>query len=181
LAEVKAKNTGLQVDTLNLSDVVLPTISSEMTEAKYVLLQGQELNGQDKSDWTKIIQYAKDFLAYDYYLISSPMWNFTIPYQLKHYIDVIIQPGILFQFTANGVEGLAKNKKMFCITSRGSDYSVGTYLHQFDFQEPYLRAIFGMAGIVDITFLNAQPMDYTPEVAQLSMNKALEGTLSLAI
>lgn len=152
-----------------------------MTEAKYVILQGKEVNEEANSDWPKITRYAEDFLSYDCYLISSPMWNFTVPYQLKHYLDVIMQPGMLFRFTANGVEGLAKNKKMFCVTTRGSDYREGTYLHQFDFLEPYLKAIFGMAGIVDITFLNAQPMDYTPEVAQLSLNQAMEETMSLAI
>lgn len=181
LAEVKARNKDLQVDTLELSAMVLPPISGEVTDAKYTLLQGRELNDQAASDWATITKYAEDFLSYDCYLISSPMWNFSIPYQLKHYIDIIMQPGMLFRFTPNGVEGLAKNKKMFCITSRGSDYSEGTYLQQFDFQEPYLKSIFGMAGIVDITFLNAQPMDYSPEVAQLSMNKALEETRLMTV
>ena len=54
------------------------------------------------------------------------MWNFTIPYKLKHYIDVIMEAGILFQFTENGVERLTKDEKIFCVTSRGNNYSVGT-------------------------------------------------------
>lgn len=181
LLELKAKHSNLEVETLNLSEAALPTISCEMAEAKYDTMKGLSVNDNDNSDWTKIVNYAQDFLTYDVYVISSPMWNFTVPYQLKHYIDVIMQPGILFRFTANGVEGLATNKKMFCITTRGSDYSEGTYMHQFDFQEPYLKSIFGMAGIYDVTFLNAQPMDYTPEIAQLSLNKALEETTMLTI
>lgn len=181
LAEIKAKNSELEVVTLDLSETVLPTISSEMTEAKYVIMQGGELSEQGKLEWAKISKLSNEFLSYDFYLISSPMWNFTIPYHLKHYIDVIMQPGILFQYTANGVEGLVKNKKMFCITTRGGDYSNGTYMSQFDFQEPYLRSIFGMAGIVDISFINAQPMDYSPELTQLNLGQAMENASSLAL
>ena len=92
-----------------------------------------------------------------------------------------MQPGILFRFTAQGVEGLALNKKMFCITARGSDYSKDTYLHQFDFQEPYLRAIFGMAGIYDISFIHAQPMDYMAEIAQQQFKKAKAEAMSMAL
>lgn len=108
------------------------------------------------------------------------MWNFGIPYILKHYIDVIMQAGILFSFTESGVQGMALNKKMFCITSRGSDYSPGSYMHSFDFQEPYLRAIFGLAGIQDVSFLHAQPLDMAPGITQDAMQKALEEARNMA-
>ena len=55
------------------------------------------------------------------------MWNFTIPYILKLYKDVIMQARILFQFAENGVERLTNDKKIFYVTSRGNNYSVGTY------------------------------------------------------
>ena len=63
---------------------------------------------------------------------------------------------------------------MFCVTSRESDYSIGTDMHKYDFQEPYLRSIFGFAGIYDISFINAQPMDYMPEVTTANLGKAKE-------
>jgi FMN-dependent NADH-azoreductase len=87
------------------------------------------------------------------------MWNFSIPYVLKNYIDIIVQPKFLFQYTDKGPEGLAKNKKMVICTSRGGDYSPESPFHPYDFQEPYLRAIFGFVGISEIKFINAQPMD----------------------
>ena len=80
----------------------------------------------------------------------------------------------MFHYTEKGVEGLALNKKMFCISSRGNDYSAGGPMHQFDFQEPYLRSIFGFAGIHDITFVIAQPMDYAPDITQAAIEKATE-------
>ncbi len=181
LKSEKAKHPGLVVDTLDLFKVDLPKVTGEITDAKYVLMSGGSLNEQAQYDWEKVMKYSTDFLSYDYYLISSPMWNFTVPYKLKHYIDIIMQAGVLFKFTPEGVEGLAKNKKMFCITTRGSDYSSGNYMHQFDFQEPYLRSIFGLAGITDISFINAQPMDYAPEVTKMNLMKAMEDARSMAL
>ena len=86
------------------------------------------------------------------------MWNFNIPYRLKQYIDIILQPNYLFKYTASGPEGLVKNKKMFVITSRGGDYSTDSF-RKYDLQEPYIRTVFSFAGITDITFINTQPMD----------------------
>ena len=166
------KNPGVSVTELDLFKLRLPEVSGENVKAKYTLMAGGNLDPEIEKSWNEIFSYANDFLTYDYYLITNPMWNFTIPYKLKHYIDVIMQAGILFKFTENGVEGLANNKKMFCVTSRGNDYSAGTYMHQFDFQEPYLRSIFGLAGISNVTFINAQPMDIAPGLTQAGMDAA---------
>jgi len=180
LNSLKAKNPNLVVDELDLFKEKLPEFLGGEADSKYTLLSGGTLQEESKTSWDKITKYSRHFLSYDAYLISNPMWNFTIPYKLKHYIDIIIQAGILFRFTEKGVEGLALNKKMYCITSRGNNYSEGSQMHQFDFQEPYLRSIFGLAGIYDITFINAQPMDYTPEITQISLNKSVEEANLLA-
>lgn len=180
LKSLITKHPDLSVTSLDLSKESLPVLTGETADSKYALMGGGSLTGQAKTNWAVIAGIASAFLEYDYYLISSPMWNFTIPYQLKHYIDVIMQPGILFRFTEQGVEGLAKNKKMFCITTRGNDYSQGSYMNQFDFQEPYLRSIFGMAGITDVTFINAQPMDITLDIANANLDKAFEDTKVMA-
>lgn len=181
LVNLKKQHVDLVADELDLTQIKLPEMSAGTVDAKYTLISGGKLTPEVQTDWDMVTQFSTDFLKYDCYLISSPMWNFTVPYFLKHYIDVVMQAGILFRFTQQGVEGLALDKKMFCITSRGSDYSVGKYLHQFDFQEPYLRAIFGMAGITDITFLNAQPMDFTPEITVSTLIKAKADTQPLAL
>jgi len=141
---------------------------------------GGIMEEKSKKSWEEISRLANEFLAYDAYLISSPMWNFSIPYRRKHYIDVIMQAGILFRFTENGIEGLAKNKRIFCITSRGSDYSENSPIHHLDFQEPYLRAIFGLAGIVDISFINSQPMDVTPRTTHTNISLAKQEAITIA-
>ncbi|HLD82724.1 MAG TPA: NAD(P)H-dependent oxidoreductase, partial [Candidatus Omnitrophota bacterium] len=116
-------------------------------------------------------------LSADTYLITTPMWNFSTPYPLKQYIDLIVQPKYLFRYTDKGVEGLAKNKRMVVISSRGGDYSPQSPFHTYDFQEPYLRAIFGFVGITDIAFINAQPMDASGQEVQ---NKKIEEAKMLA-
>ena len=153
------------IDELNIATESLPPLTVKVVSGKYVLLGGKDLSGELKTAWREVERHIERFLSADIYLISTPMWNFSIPYTLKHYIDIILQPKYLFRYTPSGVEGLVKNKKMVVITSRGGDYSQGSSVHNFDFQEPYLRAVFGFVGITDITFVIAQPMDALgPEV-----------------
>lgn len=159
LQTFKDNNPANKIDELNLYKEKLPELTAKRVDGKYVLLMGKELSPPLKAQWKEIIAQTERFLSADRYLISAPMWNFSIPYTLKHYIDVIVQPKYLFQYTEKGPEGLAKNKKMAIITSRGGDYSADSPFHSYDYQEQYLRTIFGFVGITDIAFINAQPMD----------------------
>ncbi|UCB56845.1 MAG: NAD(P)H-dependent oxidoreductase [Candidatus Omnitrophota bacterium] len=169
----KLKHPECNIDELNLFDAKLPELTVKKLDGKYVLLGGGELAGELKEAWKDIEAHIERFLAADIYLISTPMWNFNIPYILKHYIDIIVQPKYLFRYTQKGPEGLAKNKKMIVITSRGGDYSENSPFHAYDLQEPYLRTIFGFTGITDITFVIAQPMDALgPEVAAQKIKEA---------
>ena len=148
-----------KVDTLDVTKEKLPPMTVEAVNGKYVLLGGKDLPGGLKPAWEDIIKHIERFLSADGYVISTPMWNFSIPYYLKHYIDVILQPKYLFRYTEKGAEGLVKNKRMVVITSRGGDYSPESPGRAYDYQEPYIRAVFGLAGITDITFINALPMN----------------------
>ncbi len=163
-----------RVDTLDVTKEKLPPMTVKAVNGKYVLLGGKDLPEDLKPAWSDIIKHIERFLSADGYVISSPMWNFSIPYYLKHYIDVILQPRYLFRYTEKGLEGLVKNKKMVIITSRGGDYGPDSpSSHSYDFQEPYLRVIFGLAGITDITFINSQPMDALgPEVQKQKIDAA---------
>ena len=171
----------LEIEELDLFGATLPEVTGGAVDAKYLLMQGDDPNAEHQVRWNEIKRYANHFLAADLYLISAPMWNFSVPYKLKQYIDIIVQPGLLFRVGPDGLEGLAKNKKMFCVTSRGSDYSAGTYMQPFDFLEPYLRAIFGLAGITDVSFINAQPLDYDRALTETMLGKAAGEARALAM
>jgi len=172
LERLKKKYPGCRIDELNLFDEKLQDLTVKQVSGKYVLLGGKELTEDLKKAWKTIEQQIERFLSADTYLISTPMWNFSIPYPLKHYIDIIVQPKYLFRYVGNGVEGLVKNKKMVVITSRGGDYGPNSPMKGYDFQEPYLRTVFGFVGITDMTFINAQPMDMGPELQKENLEKA---------
>jgi len=173
LAEFSKKYPRCVIDELNVATAKLPDLAVEEVSGKYMLLSGKELSGKPKEAWKKIEAEIARFLAADAYLVSVPMWNFSIPYTLKHYIDVIVQPKYLFRYTGSGVEGLAKNKKMVIAASRGGDYSPGSPGRVSDLQEPYLRTVFGFVGITDITFLIAQPMNMGPELAEEKLQETI--------
>lgn len=151
------------VDELNLFEALLPPLTVTRVGGKYILLGGGELTGEVKKSWEEIEKHIERFLSADTYLLSTPMWNFGIPYPLKHYIDIIVQPRYLFHYTEAGPEGLVTNRKMIVVTSRGGDYGPESPARAMDQQEPYLRTVFGFVGLTDLTFINAQPMDAAGE------------------
>jgi FMN-dependent NADH-azoreductase len=98
----------------------------------------------------------EEFLASDIVVIGAPMYNFTIPTQLKAWIDRLTINGKTFKYGPNGPEGLAGGKKVIVASTRGGAYSVNTPTAFLDHQETYLRAIFGFLGIREITFIRAE-------------------------
>ncbi|MCC5607603.1 FMN-dependent NADH-azoreductase [Nostoc sp. CHAB 5834] len=100
-----------------------------------------------------------EFLAADRYVFGVPMYNFNIPSTFKAYIDQIVRANRTFAIDAQGLRGLVEGKKAVIITARGSDFSPTSPFVAYDFQEPYLRAIFGFIGITDIQFINANSLN----------------------
>jgi FMN-dependent NADH-azoreductase len=98
----------------------------------------------------------EDFLAADIVVVGAPMYNFTIPSQLKAWIDRLAIAGKTFRYTAAGPEGLAGGKKVIVASSRGGFYGPGAPAATLDHQETYLRAIFRFFGITDISFVRAE-------------------------
>ena len=168
------------IEELNLTKEELPSLNTRRVDGKYLLLSGKDLYGELKEAWQEIMLHIERFLSADAYLISTPMWNFSIPYVLKHYIDIIVQPKYLFQYTETGVEGFALAKKMVVINSRGREYRSAD-MQSFDFLEPYLRMIFGFVGITDIQFVTAEPMDMGMEMQDQRIREARETARELAV
>ena len=181
LEEFSSKQADFNVEVIDLFNVDLPSVAGDNIEAKYSLMAGSKLDQHHELSWRQIEENIESFLDADIYLLSVPMWNFSIPYALKYYIDAIVQPNYLFRYNEQGQpEGLVKGKKMICMTSRGGDYSENSPFHAYDFLEPYLRAIFGFVGITDIQFINAQPMDVTLELRDSAVKSAIEQARELA-
>ncbi|MHC5597549.1 MAG: FMN-dependent NADH-azoreductase [Nostoc sp.] len=104
-------------------------------------------------------ELVDEFLAADRYVFGVPMYNFNIPSTFKAYIDQIVRANRTFAIDAQGFRGLVEGKKALIITARGGDFSPTSPAAPYDFQEPYLRTIFGFIGLTDIQFINANSLN----------------------
>ena len=101
-------------------------------------------------------QLVSQFLAADVVVIGAPMYNFSIPSQLKAWIDRVAQVGRTFKYTETGPQGLAGGKTVIVVSSRGGVYSSNPALAGLDHQESYLRTVFGFFGVTDLRFVRAE-------------------------
>jgi FMN-dependent NADH-azoreductase len=127
--------------------------------------------GQAEYATTNIV--LDEFLAADIIVLGAPMYNFSIPSQLKAWIDCLAAPGKTFAYTATGVKGLAGAKKLIIASSRGGVYSASSPLAFMDHQESFLTSYFGFLGITDITIVRAEGVSMGPEHRQRALDAAL--------
>jgi FMN-dependent NADH-azoreductase len=125
-------------------------------------------------------QLLDEFLAADRYVFGVPMYNFNVPSTFKAYIDQIVRGGRTYARGPQGFEGLVKDKKALFITSSGGAFPPGTPMAAYNFQEPYLRAIFGFIGVTDIQFVVADSMNESDDAAKHSREKAENALKELA-
>jgi FMN-dependent NADH-azoreductase len=125
-------------------------------------------------------QLVDEFLGASAFIFGVPMYNFNIPSTFKAYIDQIVRAGRTFAVGPNGYEGLVKGKKALFITSSGGSFPAGSPMGAYNFQEPYLRAIFGFIGVTDVQFVVADSMNMGEDAASLSRAKAETALKELA-
>lgn len=147
-----------QVKTLNVFTENLPNFDGFTLQAKYSIMHGQKHNPQEVAAWKAVETAIEEFKAADKYLFAVPMWNFGIPYRLKHYLDVILQPGYTFAFDPQkGYSGLVTGKPVVGIYARGGAYPAGTPAEAYDFQRRYLELALGFIGFTDIKSFAVEP------------------------
>ena len=120
-----------------------------------------------------------EFLAADTIVIGAPMYNFTLPTQLKAWIDRIVIAGSTFRYTENGPEGLAKGKRVIIALARGGFYNEGSPAAALEHLETYLRGVFNFIGI-EPEFVAADGLAIGPEQREHSIGQALGETVRLA-
>lgn len=121
-------------------------------------------------------QLIDELLSAEHYVFGVPMYNFNVPSTFKSYIDQIVRVGRTFNVGPAGYEGLVKGKKALVVTSSGGSFQAGTPYAAYNFQEPYLRAVFGFLGVTDVQFVVADGQSLGEAAAQSSLAKA-EATL----
>ena len=121
----------------------------------------------------------EEFLAADTIVIGAPMYNFTLPTQLKSWIDRIVVAGKTFRYTENGPEGLATGKRVIIGLARGGFYNEGSPAASLEHLETYLTGVFNFIGIQP-EFVAADGLNIGPEQREASLSQALGETVRLA-
>jgi FMN-dependent NADH-azoreductase len=121
-----------------------------------------------------------EFLTADIAVIGAPMYNFTIPSQLKAWIDRIMVAGKTFKYGAHGPEGLAGNKRVIVAVSRGGFYGAGTPTAALEHLESYLQGVFGFIGVTELEFISADGVQAGPEHRVKALAGALQAVEKLA-
>jgi FMN-dependent NADH-azoreductase len=120
-----------------------------------------------------------EFLDADTVVLGAPMYNFTIPSQLKAWIDRILVAGKTFKYGPQGAEGLAGNKRVIVAISRGGFYGAGTPAAVGEHLETYLRWVFGFIGITNPEFISADGVQVGPEHREKALAGALQAATNL--
>ncbi|RWK36192.1 NAD(P)H-dependent oxidoreductase [Mesorhizobium sp.] len=173
----------LAVSTLDLWDVDLPEFGEDAMLAKYAGLSGTPLTPSQQQAWATLQELAQQLHWADIVLLSTPLWNFGIPYKLKHFIDLVSQKDILFSFDPeHGFAGLLRDKTAVVVHARGLDYAAQsiTPAQSFDFQKPYIEAWLRFIGIEDVRSLIMQKTLFGPDIDHAARQDAREAALRLA-
>jgi FMN-dependent NADH-azoreductase len=146
------------ITNLDLFYEDLPPFDFEAASAKYKIMHGKQHSEQDRRIWDRIVAVAEDFKAADKYLFAVPMWNFSIPYRLKQYIDLIVQPTLTFTVKPDGnYQGLVTGRPALAVYARGGAYEAGSAAEGYDLQTTYLETILRFIGFTDLRALIVEP------------------------
>ncbi|MDQ8756775.1 NAD(P)H-dependent oxidoreductase [Sphingosinicella sp. LHD-64] len=158
----------LEVDHLALWDEALPEFDGATLAAKYARLAGQPHDAAQAEAWAVIERMVARLAVADHVVIATPMWNFSIPYRLKHYIDLVTQPGLSFTFDpATGYSPLLAPRPLHIVLSSAGDYRFGPSRGRPDLATPYLAAALDFIGLSDPVFVPVGPTIGAPdEVAE---------------
>jgi FMN-dependent NADH-azoreductase len=158
VAQVQSGQPGVALTYRDLAAQELPHLS------RAVLAQA------DATEAARDAAALDEFMAADVIVIGAPIYNFSIPSQLKAWIDRVVVAGKTFRYTAAGPEGLTRGKKVIVALARGGVHTPGTAP---EFGESYLRFLFAFLGIDDVSFVRAQGLGISPQQRTAAMDAAL--------
>jgi len=178
----KKKHPKDEVKVLDLFAGKLPEFDFLAASGKYNIMHGKPHSTKEKRAWENVVAVIEEFKNADKFVFAVPMWNFCIPYRLKQYIDIIVQPGLTFSMDEKGnYIGLVKNKPVFVAYARGGRYPPGSPQEAFDLQKRYLELILAFVGFDNIRSVAVEPtLAEGPEAAQKQKAEAIEKAKEIA-
>ncbi len=172
---------GLEVTYRDLIADPLPHLTLSYLPENYPLAAGAIDPEARAADFALSQAVLQEFLATDIVVIGAPMYNFTLPTQLKAWIDRIVITGKTFRYTAEGkVEGLAGDKRVIIALARGGFYGPQTPTAAFEHLETYFRAIFGFIGI-NPEIIVAEGIQIGPEYRSKAVETALRAAAEVTV
>jgi FMN-dependent NADH-azoreductase len=183
IARLRERHPDAEVRTMDVWALDLPEFAGHIMEAKYAGLSGAALTDEQRAAWDSIDRLADPFKWADHIVLAVPLWNFGIPYKLKHLIDVVSQKDVLFTFTAEeGLKGMLRGKKATVVYARGLDFSAdsGTPAHSFDFQKPYMEMWLRFIGVTDMESIIVEKTIFGSEVDMQARAQARITAMSIA-
>ncbi|PTM98966.1 FMN-dependent NADH-azoreductase [Mycoplana dimorpha] len=182
VAQVKRDHPQAQITYRDLVADALPHLTGAHLMAANA--KAGDIDARIAADVVTSATVLDEFLAADTVVLGAPMYNFSLPSQLKAWIDRIAVAGKTFRYTETGPEGLARGKKVIVASTRGGHYSSGPAA-VMDHQESYLQAVFGFLGITDIELVRAEGLNVSAASKATAISEAERtisglGALSLA-
>lgn len=170
-----------RVETLNLWDTPLPAFDGNAAAARYAAAGGLPHTPAQAAAWEPIRETFERFRSADKYLFSVPMWNFGIPYVLKHYVDVLTLPGLAFRYAPDtGFEGLLEGRKAAVVYARAGAYAPGSGAEALDLQRPYMETWLRFIGILEVEAIVVEPTMGDPAVVDRARAAARRAAVDLA-
>ena len=151
--EWQANHVGGEIVTRDLATTKIPYVDLPWIAGAFTA--PEQLTGDHKAALKLSDELIDELLAADEVVISTPMYNFNLPAALKAWIDHVVRLNKTFSFGADGLKGLAAEKKLTIIIASGSEYTSGSPMEAYNAQGPYLRIVLGFIGITDITIVHA--------------------------
>jgi FMN-dependent NADH-azoreductase len=173
-AEIVARQVALHPGIRVIHRDLAADAALHLSSAHLAAWQGGQVEGVELgADLAKGGAYLEELLAADIIVIGAPMYNFSIPSQLKAWIDRVVVAGKTFRYGANGAEGLlSKNQKVFIASSRGNVYAPGSPAAAFEHHESYLTGVLSFIGLTDVTIVRAEGLAFGAEAKEAAMLKA---------
>lgn len=181
IAALERHSPGLRVREIDVWQADLPVFDGPLLAAKYARLAGRPFSSQEAESWAVIEDLVHRLDAAEIVLLSTPMWNLSIPYRLKHYIDLVTQPGLSFRFDPQtGYTPLLRPRPVVAILASSGDFSEGPSWGRPDLATPYLRQALTFIGLRDVDIVPLGPTTGKPDDVLAAAEKAQAQLTTLA-
>jgi len=161
---------GSAVTYRDLAGSPLPQFSANIAAGVYA---ASDKDFQPSADLAPLCDALAGVLNADVIVIGAPMYNLTIPSQLKSWLDALAVPGKTFAYSSDGVKGLLGEKRVIIASSRGGFYGPESLSAGNEHQESYLRSFFGFLGVTRFEVIRAEGVRISPEIAEQALGDAL--------